>query len=349
MRRDAVIIGGGIGGLSCAAELARLGFDSLVLEKEEILGGHAAGLCCKATDQCQRCGACLWEETLQKAKNSKRVFTMTNSSLSEAHMTQDGWQLNLSKIGSTDQTQVHASALVIASGFTTFNPQMKPQFGCGRIPGVITSLELEYRLRANSLGQGIKRVAFIQCVGSRDPKIGANYCSRVCCAYALRLGRLLRNRFPELEASIFYMDIQSFDRDFDSRLLAAQKEMRLVRAIPSQIREDSDGRPELVYHGPTDERVFEAYDLVVLSVGIAAGESSAQLADLLGLNVGADGFLGPDVLAAGSKRSGLFVTGAAKGPRSIEESMFDAIRTAGEVASYIEKSKPGRTSENGGM
>jgi heterodisulfide reductase subunit A2 len=341
MKRHAVIIGGGIGGLSCAAELSRLGLESIVVEKAETLGGHAAGLCCKATDNCQRCGACLWEDVLQNVKESSHVFTMTNTVLAKAQTSATGWQFGLSQIGKADQIQVDAAAVIVASGFGAFDPRKKPQLGYGRIPGVVTALELESRIRADSWDRDIKSVAFIQCVGSRDPKIGNNYCSRVCCAYALRLGRLLHSRFSDVKASIFYMDIQSFDRDFDSRLKAAQKEMSLIRAIPSQIRQAPDGRPELVYHGPEDERVFETYDMVVLSVGMTPGESAASLADLLGLGFTPDGFLGKNRESAGSVHKGLFVTGAARGPCSIEETISDAILTAGQVAVYIRKIEAG--------
>jgi heterodisulfide reductase subunit A2 len=339
MKRHAVIIGGGIGGLSCAAELSRLGLESIVVEKADTLGGHAAGLCCKATDQCQRCGACLWEDVLQSVKESNNIFTMTNTVLGEAQASATGWRLGLSQIGTADQTEVEAAAVIVASGFGAFDPRKKPQFGYGRIPGVVTALELESRIRADSWDREIKSVAFIQCVGSRDPKIGNNYCSRVCCAYALRLGRLLKSRFSDVKASIFYMDIQSFDRDFDSRMKAAQKEMSLIRAIPSQIREGADGRPELVYHGPEDERIFETYDIVVLSVGMTPGESAASLADLLGLGFTSDGFFGKNGESADTGRNGLFVTGAAQGPRSIEDTITDAVCTAGRAASYIRKTQ----------
>lgn len=339
MKSNAVIVGGGISGLSCASELSRVGLASVVIERAEILGGHPAALCCKATDRCQQCGACLSEDAIQSVKKSSHVFIMTNTVISEAHKMQHGWRLGLSQPGAGDKTYVEAPAVVVASGFNTFDPRMKPQFGYGLVPGVITSLELEYQLRSDHWDQAVRNVAFIQCVGSRDPKIGANYCSRVCCAYALRLGRLLRYRFPEVETSIFYMDIQSFDREFDSRLKAAQKEMKLVRAIPSQIRQSADGRPELVYHGPEDERVFETYDIVVLSVGMAP--DSGPLAELLGLAFTSDGFLETNCGGADADSPGLFVTGAARGPCSIEEAVFDGIRTAGQVASYVEKTRTG--------
>jgi len=248
-----------------------------------------------------------------------------------------------------EEMQVKASSVILASGFKAFDPTEKPRFGYRRVPGVITGLELESILRNDNFDSGngekkLESVAFIQCVGSRDPKLGHNYCSRVCCGYALRLARLLRHRFPEIMPSMFYMDIQSFDRDFEKRLAAARKEVRLIRAIPSDVRQSSDGRPELVYRGPDEGKVFESFDLVVLSVGIAPDPASGLLAEALGIKPNADAFLGPEGDGMPTDSNGVFVAGAVQGPKSIEEAISHAIRTAGEVASYVNKTDKGEGS-----
>ncbi len=232
--------------------------------------------------------------------------------------------------------ELNASTIVLASGFKPSDPHDTPRFGYGRVPGVVTGLELESLLRQENWEPGPSRkIAFIQCVGSRDAKIGRNYCSRVCCGYALRLARLLRNRFPDLNASMFYMDIQTFDRDFDKRLKEAEQEVKLVRSIPSEIRKGADDRPELVYQGLDDNREFESFDLVVLSVGISPNQSSVELGNILGASSNVDGFVGGDGEAAVTSRGGVFVAGTVQGPKSIEETVSHAIRTAGEVASCV--------------
>jgi heterodisulfide reductase subunit A len=140
---------------------------------------------------------------------------------------------------------------------------------------------------------------------------------------------------------MFYMDIQTFDRDFERRLEAARKEVRLIRAIPAEIRSGSDGRPELIYHGPNDEKLYESFDLVVLSIGISPNPAVAGLAQLLEIPLNEDAFLGVngDEVTTGS--SGVFVAGAAQGPKSIDESVSHAIRTAAKVASYLNRSGQG--------
>ncbi len=342
MKRDALILGGGIAGLWCAWELTRLGLESAIVEIAAFPGGHAAQLCCKATDECQRCGACLLEDVLHKVRSSDRISMLLRSELLQVqgehghfHTTvshrpvrivpdkcndcgaceaacpvpgaiarsswdhrlviderkcrwfqdascracqeacpSDGINLN----GTTEIFELDTAAIVLASGFNPSDPYESPRFGYGRVPGVMTGLELESLLRQeNWAPESAKKIAFIQCVGSRDAKIGRNYCSRVCCGYALRLVHLLRSRFPDVDASMFYMDIQSFERNFETRLQEAAKEVRLIRSIPSEIRRGPDSRPELVYQGLDDNRQFETFDLVVLSVGIAPSRSSAEL------------------------------------------------------------------------
>ena len=230
--------------------------------------------------------------------------------------------------------------MVLASGFKAFDPRDKPRFGYGRVPGVITSLELDSLIRNDNFepGEGGKRiqsVAFIQCVGSRDVKIGHNYCSRICCGQSLRLARVMRRRFDGIDPTMFYMDIQSFDRDFEARLNTIKREVRLVRAIPGEIRLGVNNRPELIYQGPADANIIESFDLVVLSIGIASDPSSRALGDLFGLTSNEDGFLGSSGEQVSTNSQGVFVAGTIQGPKSIEETIAHALRTAGLAASFV--------------
>jgi len=151
------------------------------------------------------------------------------------------------------------------------------------------------------------------------------------------MAQLLKYRFPGIEPSMFYMDIQTYDRDFDHRLAEAAKEVRLVRAIPAEVRLGADQRPEVIYHGPEERRVSESFDMVVLSIGI-----SPQAADLFGtlsgLAYNRDGFLGPEGEGVVTNEDGFFVAGTIQGPRSIGETVSHAISAAAAVASYLKNS-----------
>jgi heterodisulfide reductase subunit A len=142
---------------------------------------------------------------------------------------------------------------------------------------------------------------------------------------------------------MFYMDIQTFDRDFERRLTTASREVRLIRAIPAEIRTGTEGKAELIYQGPDEKRVVEPYDLVVLSVGMSPDEAVGPLAALVGVEPNQDAFCGQEGEEVATQTRGVFVAGAVQGPRSIEESVSHAIRTAGEVATYV---KGLRRSEN---
>ncbi len=403
--KDVLIIGGGIAGLSCARELSRLGRTSLVIEKAPFLGGHVANFACKATDQCQRCGACLLEDVLEEVDRSELVSTIVRSEVAQVSRSNGGFDVLVSRRpprirpelcsdcgkcvagcpapgalvrspfdyqmvinedrclfysgqscricvegcpegaisldGEPNDISVNVGAVVLACGYQAFDPNEKPRFAYGRVPGVITALELDAMLRADNFaaagaGGGMRSVAFIQCVGSRDVKLKKNYCSTVCCGYALRMARLLRHRFSGIEPSMFYMDIQTFDRDFEARLTAAAGEVNLIRAIPSEIRRGDDDRPQLVFQSGDTERFVESFDLVVLSIGISPSKSAGLFSELLGISLNEDGFLGRGGEDVSTSADGVFVTGTIHGPGSIEHSVSQSIRAAGDTATYLQ-------------
>lgn len=393
-------------GLWCARELSRLGLHATVLERSSDLGGRVKGYCCKATDSCQRCGACLLEDVLAELRGADAVICLVRSNVQRVERADGSFGLRVLRqpervhpgrctrcnvcidvcpagaiaapqFGSAvviderrclvflgepcsacvdacsenafqfnaepAELSIEARSIVVASGFKPFDPTEKPRFGYGRIAGVMTAVELDASLRTDTFTalyseREIRSVAFIQCVGSRDAKLGRNYCSRVCCGYAMRLARLLRSRYSGITAAMFYMDLQTFDRDFERRVEEAAREVRLVRAIPSEVRLSPGGRPELVYEGSGDARVTEEFDLVVLSVGIHPDPLIAGLVDQLGLELNDDGFVGTGGEDVCTAVDGVFVAGAAQGPKSIAESVSHAVRAAGQVAAFLNRS-----------
>lgn len=403
-QKQVVILGGGIAGLVCARELGRLGLGSLIIEKAPYLGGRVAGFACKATVQCQRCGACLLEDILEEVHRCESIGIIVRADVASIHRQNGAFRVVVSQRparirpelcsecgecivscpepgalvrsprdyqpvineelcrfygggacrncvescpegaidldGKPEELSIDAGSVVSAVGFQPFDPNEKPRLGYGRVTGVVTALELDSMLRNDNFAPsaengGMRSVAFIQCVGSRDPRIGRNYCSTVCCGYALRMARLLRHRFPSVEPTMFYMDIQTFDRDFEARLREAAAEVDLIRAIPTEVRRGEDGRPALIFQDVNGMRIAESYDLVVLSIGISPPKSVGTLSELLGVGLNGDGFLGRDGEDVATEVEGIFLAGAVQGPRSIEHSVSHAIQAAGEVATYL--------------
>jgi heterodisulfide reductase subunit A len=226
--------------------------------------------------------------------------------------------------GSESALDFSADAMLVATGHQPYDAARKIRLGYGRFPGVMTGTEAEELLsRQESLGESADSVAFIQCVGSRDPKEGRNYCSAVCCAYALRLARMLKYRQPQAEISVYYIDLQNFDKTFTRlREELTASGIRFVRAIPFRVERSSAGKLELYIENPDGGQTVVEHDRVVLSVGMEPDPQAAELAEKLGLERNEFGFF------TGAAQGRLFATGTCVQPQSIPDCMASARATA---------------------
>ena len=247
--------------------------------------------------------------------------------------------IHLDKTRATEERPT--DALVMATGFKPFDPRDTP-YGYGVLQNVVTNLDLEKQLRKT--GQLVRpsdqtapaRVAFIQCVGSRDAKLGHLWCSRVCCSSALRMARLLKAKQPEIEITVFYIDIQTFGRDFESFYSQARREFRFQRSIPGDIFENADHTLTVTYVDDNDHTsTEEPFDMVVLSIGMQPNDDVLKSSNATGLEKTADGFLAPPCPGQSSASNGIFSAGSACGPMGIAESIASAGQTASAVLSYL--------------
>ena len=241
-----------------------------------------------------------------------------------------------------ERLTLEADAVILASGFRAFDPRRKP-YGYGVLEDVITNLDLERMLREQggltrpSDGSPPRSVAFVQCVGSRDERLGHLWCSRVCCGSALRLARRLRFEAPEVEVTVFYIDIQTFGRDFEAAWRELQGAFRFIRAIPADAVLTGDRRVRVGYFDPeTGSPDTLDADLLVLSVGLTPGRDLAETTGLLGLGRGADGFAALDA-SEGPQPEGVTAAGTVLGPMGI----LDAVKSG--------KASAWRTLEHLGM
>ena len=218
---------------------------------------------------------------------------------------------------------LHASALLVATGHTPFDARKKPRYGYGTSEKIMTGLEAETALSSElHFGDPNERIAIIQCVGSRDPSIGRNFCSGVCCAYAVRIARMIKFRNPEMEVTVYYIDLQNFDREFTS-LLEETKNLgvEFVQGLPFMIDEESDGSLALTIESANGHEEKAYCDRAILSVGIDARDGADQLVNTVGLSADEHGFLV-------SNHSNVFTCGTCARPMSIPESMAAARQTA---------------------
>jgi heterodisulfide reductase subunit A len=226
-----------------------------------------------------------------------------------------------------------ADGVLIATGHETFDPVCKPRLGYGRLLGVTTGLEAERALSrqaglTGANGEAAGSVAFIQCVGSRDPVLCRNFCSAVCCAYALRMARLLKARQPAAEVTVYYIDIQNFDKVFTPfREGIEALGVRFVRGIPSSVSRAGSGKLGLLIEDPNGNRTTAQHDAVVLSVGMSPADGASRVAELFGLPADEFGFFGHCI----SKPGRIVAAGTCVEPQSIVQSIASARAAAQEL------------------
>lgn len=238
-------------------------------------------------------------------------------------------------------SSTRANAVVLATGFTPFHPVSKP-YGYGKFKNVVTNLDMERMLRRD--GRALKpsnaaeaeSIAFIQCVGSRDAKLNHLWCSKVCCGSSLRMAGLVKSRQPETRITFFYMDVQTFGRDFDEFYANIRKDVRLIRAIPGDIYPAGKDQLQVTFlDNGSGETLQEIFDLVVLSVGMTPCESNQETVEALKLQLAGTGFVEPAHKESPPAERGIFTTGSVTGPMSIAESIASAGKTAFDVAKYL--------------
>ena len=221
---------------------------------------------------------------------------------------------------------IAADAVLIATGHEPYDAAQKARYGYDRIEHVITGAEAEEILAVQThLGNPEESIAFIQCVGSRDPQINRNYCSGVCCAYALRLARLIKHRSQKTDVTVYYIDIQNFDKTFAAlREELTAGDIRFVRGIPFKVEQSSNGKQKLSNQKTSGENSVVLHDRVVLSVGLGPAPGSGRIADIFNLERNEFGFF--------TGHDAVFVSGTCEQPQSIPESMASARAAALDMA-----------------
>ena len=342
--KKVLITGGGITGLTAAISLSELNIRSVIIEQASQLGGFAAQYTCKATDACVKCGACIAAEKINQVLTNPNIEVYSDSRIAKVDKGGHSYTATIEQSASSEATnefKCKAQAVIIASGFSPFNPQRLP-YGYSKFPDVLTNLEMEKMIRRNSVpkcpsnGRVPERIAFVQCVGSRDSKLGHLWCSKVCCASALRMSHLIKMRRPQTEIVFFYIDVQTFGKTFQQFYDDVQKEVTMIRAIPGDVYGTPEGRLQVVYYDIGAEKSREElFDMLVLSVGITPSKENNELANMFGLTMDETGFISSGNNSAQKKGIGVFAAGAATGPKSIAESIASADNAALEAALFL--------------
>jgi len=246
--------------------------------------------------------------------------------------------------------ELDVGAAILSPGSCLFDANQKLELGYSWAPNVLTSLQFERLQSASgpyegqilriSDGKHPQRIAFIQCVGSRDYE--HNYCSSVCCMYATKEAIIAKEHEPDLECTIFYMDMRAYGKGFDAYYERAKElGVQYVRCRPSHVEEVPDTQNLKIHYEAEDgTHQTEEFDMVVLSVGLQPPKDAQELADRFGIALDENGFARTAPTSpVSTSRDGVYVCGPFAEPKDIPETVMEAGAAAANVMALLSASR----------
>ena len=344
-----LVIGGGPAGMEAARIGLELGAAITIVETRDRLGGtpDEANYAALTPDFADAGAAMrgMADAVTGNGLADVRLSTRVTASTGEA----GAFRVTLT--GPSGDEVVEAGAIIVATGFTHFDPASANQsYGYYEFPDVITLPEAEKMLKDHrfvkpSTGEAPKRVCFVQCVGSRDRRIGNEYCSKVCCGVASKEAIEIRRLLPDCKVTIFYIDMRMYGHWEEQIYWPAQEtyHVNYVRGVISEILPQGD---HLVVRGEdtTMGRPMEVpMDVVVLSVGMVPSAGTKAIGPILGIAQDKNGFIqtqGGVLNPVATSVAGIFVAGAAAGPKDLEDSVSMAGLAAAKAVAITRRSAP---------
>ncbi|NWG33770.1 MAG: CoB--CoM heterodisulfide reductase iron-sulfur subunit A family protein [Chloroflexi bacterium] len=340
-----LVIGGGPAGLEAARSAAELGGEVILLEKRERLGGTPDRENYAKLTHHWRDASEAMAELAASVTNHPRVQVKYQAEVKGMSGSAGNFEVQIEAGGVAESLNV--GSIIIATGFQHFDPGRATQYyNYYSFPDVITLTDLEKMLKEHNVvrpsnGQPPKKIAFIQCVGSRDRQIGNEYCSKVCCGIASKQAIELREQLPDSKVMIFYIDMRMYGYWENEIYWKAQEQHKVnyVKGVISEVLKKGD---QLLIRGEdtTMSRPMEVtMDMVVLSVGMEPSAGTRAIAQLLGVKQNKYGFIeaggegGLDTVA--TSVPGIFVAGAAAGPADLNDSISSAGLAAARAMALV--------------
>ncbi|MFO7988614.1 MAG: FAD-dependent oxidoreductase [Desulfotignum sp.] len=430
--RRVLVIGGGVGGIRAALDLAESRRNVLLIDKSYAIGGlmtqldrtfptNNCDLCTVSpylsqggrekhleirpmtrltaldgeagafsatlmtepryidTDKCTACGECA-KQFPDAVRFTPGLDPRAPTCMRYPQATPFAFSIDMSKIDDVEalkkvckadaivpddtpkQTVMDVASVVLSVGADLFDPNVLDNFGGGRFDNVLTGLEYERIMSASGPFQGNlvrksdgrrpKKVAWLQCVGSRGiNRADVPYCSSVCCMYALKEAMVTKERFGEdIETTIFFMDMRTHGKGYEQYYNRARDEyhVRMVRSRPHTIVEDPDTKSLTIAYAVEDKSIQqnETFDMVVLSTGFRVTGETRELAQNLGIDLNEHHFAQTDHFnPVQTSRPGVYVCGVFESPKDIPETMVQGSAAAAMAATNLPVSPAGLNGE----
>jgi heterodisulfide reductase subunit A len=333
-----VVIGAGVAGVEAASQLSGFGHEVILVEKNSYIGGKLAK----------------WDHLFPSLRPASEILTsmeekinqgsfkiLKNTEITDISRHNGRWILKTGK-----GISLEPDAVVVASGFGLFDARRKEEYGYNIYNNVITSVDLEDKLKRGEKirmtnGKAPGRIAFIHCVGSRDEKSGNHHCSKVCCITGVKQAIELRGILPQAEIFCFYMDLRMYGKDFEELYREAQEtyDVQFIRGRLSEASENIDESLLIKAEDTLSGRPLKMnVDLMILLIGMEAGEDTINLCKGFKLERDRSGFIKPKDIHVRrniSSQEGVFLAGTCTCPMTIGDSIDNARAAAIEVHNYL--------------
>lgn len=353
--RRLLVVGGGIAGLSAALQVAEAGYEVVLVERQAELGGRLRQIQ-ETYVELEPLGPPL-AARLEQVRQHPRVTVLTRSEVESASGFVGNFQVVVATAvagGTTARvvaTRYEVGAIVVATGFELLPLSRLGEYGGGQVPDVVDALGFEALLAAGapegtlrrpSDGRVPRQVVFVQCAGSRDPKHGLPYCSRFCCLYTAKQALLYRQRVPDGQATVFYIDVCAAGRRYEEFQQRAAEEGRVLYLRGKVAKIFRQGDRVRVWGTDTlsGRNVEVAADLVVLAAGAVPSAGAAELGRRLRAATDGLGFFSeahPKLRPVESLTAGVYLAGAAQAPKDIPDTVSQAGAAAAKVLSLFSR------------
>ena len=336
MKRHVIVIGGGVAGMQCAAELATQDINVTLIEKDSDIGGKVRG----------------WHKLFPTFTPADEVLSGLRHKMAiTSNITiKTGCQatkITPHKVTLSSGEEFSCDAVVIATGYTLFDARIKEEYGYGIYDNVITSADLEEMFNKGDVrmkdGSTPRRIAILHCVGSRDEKVCQRHCSKVCCVTGVKQAIELKQLYPAADVFNFYMDIRMFGPGYEEMYREAQQRynVHFVRGRISEVSPNIDNRLQIKAEDTLTGRPLKiGVDMLVLLIGMRSNDLNVNLQDDSGLRRQDSGFMqSKDSFLRNTESNveGIFYAGAITAPKNVAEALNDGATAALSVKAWLNK------------
>jgi heterodisulfide reductase subunit A len=344
LTKRAMVIGGGVAGLRAALDIADAGYPVILVEKQAKLGGHVAQL--SGTYLNLDTASEMLTSMIRQVEGHPRIQVLTEAEVQDVGGYVGNFTVSVSKHSGSLTFTFDVGTIVVATGYELYPQERLGEYGGGKYPDVIDGLQFEEMLaldgptgreiRRPSDGKVPQEVVFVQCAGSRDPELHKPYCSKVCCMYVAKQAIMYKQRVPQGQAYVFYIDIRSQGKGYEEFVQRAMEDYDVLylRGKVSKVFEENGKVMVWGVDTLTGTSLEVAADLVVLATATVPSADARDLGQRLRISVDEHGFFNEahaKLRPVESLTPGVFLAGSGQFPKDIPETISQASGAAAKV------------------